>query len=112
MRLLLDEMLWPGVARELRRRGLDALAVAERPDLRGLPDAEVLGRAVAEGRAIVTGDVRDYRVLVADNAVEHFGLVLVPSRLARTHAASGALADALERIATEHDDLRDREIWL
>ncbi len=49
MKLLLDEM-WPlAIAVELRRRGHDVTAVAERLDLRGQPDEVIFATARADG---------------------------------------------------------------
>ena len=65
MRILVDEMWPPAVAAALRERGHDAVAVAERPDLRGLPDEVIFAEALAESRAIVTENVVDYRPLAS-----------------------------------------------
>ena len=51
MRLLLDEMLTPAIARELRARGHDVEAVAGHPDREALSDPEVMAVARAEHRA-------------------------------------------------------------
>ena len=48
-RLLLDEMLSPRVAEELRRAGADARAISESPALRGTSDAELLELCAAQG---------------------------------------------------------------
>lgn len=62
MKLLLDEMISPRIARELRREGLDVVAVkADRPELEALADREVLRHAAAEGRALVSNDVLDFQ---------------------------------------------------
>jgi predicted nuclease of predicted toxin-antitoxin system len=47
VRLLLDEMLSPAIARELRDRGHDAEAVAGHPDREALSDPDVLALARA-----------------------------------------------------------------
>lgn len=52
LKLLLDEMLDPEIAVQLRRRGYDVVAVAEREDLRGLLDPEVFEVARREGRCL------------------------------------------------------------
>lgn len=65
MRLLLDEMWPPAVAIALRERGHDVVAVAERPELRGRPDEVIFSEAQAQGRAIVTENVVDYRPLAS-----------------------------------------------
>jgi len=83
LRLLLDEMYPPSIALELRRGGHDVGAVTERADQRGLPDAELFAVAQAEGRAVVTENVRDYAPLADAHdgrSEQHFGLVLVPAQ--------------------------------
>ena len=66
MKLLLDEMWAPAIAEALRDRGHEVVAVAERGDLRGLPDEAIFDAALAEGWVIVTENVVDYRPLAAD----------------------------------------------
>lgn len=66
MRLLLDEMLSSAIARELRERGYDVLAIADHPGWVALSDPEVMALARTERRAVVTNNLRDYRTLHAD----------------------------------------------
>jgi predicted nuclease of predicted toxin-antitoxin system len=61
VKLLLDEMLSPAIARELRQRGHDAESVAGHPDREAQSDPEVLAPAKTEHRAIVTNNLRDFR---------------------------------------------------
>lgn len=69
LRLLLNEMWSADIARQLRRRGLDAVAATELPRrYRGIPDDEVFRRAQVDGRTIVTDNVGDFSRLVADAA--------------------------------------------
>ena len=63
MKLLLDEMHAPSVSAHLRGRGHDAVAVKDCPDLIGLPDEDLLRAATADGRAVVTENVKDFAVL-------------------------------------------------
>ena len=83
MRVLLDEMLGPAIADALREIGVDVLAICEEPQLRGLPDAEVLALAAAESRVVVTENILDFRRLetewVADGRT-HSGILYVHSR--------------------------------
>lgn len=65
-RLLLDDMLSPVIAERLQVAGVDAVAVAARPDLRGRPDEEVLAAAAAERRVLVTRNVGDFTRLDAE----------------------------------------------
>lgn len=63
MKLLLDEMLAPDIARELRERGHDVETVAGHPDWASLSGSQLLTVARTERRAIVTNNLRDYRPL-------------------------------------------------
>lgn len=56
------------IARQLRARGNDTVSIHDMDYrwLEGLPDQEVFRIAVAEGRAIVTENVPDFRRLEAD----------------------------------------------
>ena len=88
MRLLLDEMLSPTIARELRERGYDVLAVAEHPGWAALSEPEVLAVARTERTAVVTNNLRDYRPLHSDAITPggpgHFGMVFMPGSYRRT----------------------------
>lgn len=69
MKLLLNEMWSAVIARQLRRRGIDAIAATEAPTrYRGVPDHEVFARARDDGRVIVTDNVPDFAALVAEAA--------------------------------------------
>jgi predicted nuclease of predicted toxin-antitoxin system len=54
MRFLANENIAPTVIRKLRESGHDILSAKE--SMRGCGDADVLARAVAEGRVLVTFD--------------------------------------------------------
>lgn len=116
MRALLDEHLAPAIAALLRQRGHDVQAVAERPDVAGREDAEVFRIATAEGRAVVTNNVKDFRPLAARALAEgreHPGLVLLPSSRSRTRAAVPALTDAIEVVLRDHPDgLPSTDRWV
>ena len=76
-------MLPPSVAAELRGRGRDVAAVAERAELRSISDEEALAVARREGRAIVTANIKDFRRLAAAEAAAGRPfppLILLPSR--------------------------------
>jgi predicted nuclease of predicted toxin-antitoxin system len=118
VRLLLDEHLSPTVARILRSRGHDVVAVAERADLRTLGDRLIFAGAVRERRAVVTVDFRGFRAMSRETSLRgspSFGLILVPrGRSSRL----GALVEALDQLLRElpgDDDLvrrRGGEVWL
>jgi predicted nuclease of predicted toxin-antitoxin system len=64
-RFLIDENLSPLLARHLRTAlGFDAMHVQEL-GLRGASDADILARAITEGRIIVTSNADDFRRLGA-----------------------------------------------
>ena len=116
MRLLLDEMISPRVARELRGKGFDAQAIkADRPDLEAVADREILRRCAAERRVIVTNDVLDFQLIhnqLAAAGEEHYGIVFTDDASMPRNRASiplwvKTLATLLEQ--NEPDDaLRNR----
>jgi predicted nuclease of predicted toxin-antitoxin system len=74
LKLLLDEMYPSFIAVELRARGHDALSVHEAPG-RGTPDDELFEHARSDGRAIVTENIRDYRLVVERRTTRQTGFV-------------------------------------
>lgn len=119
MKLLLDEMLSPSIARQLRDRGYDVLAVKEHPDWQALPDTDVINLARREHRAVVTDNLRDYRPLhheaITPGGPGHFGMVFVPGGYRRTAADVGRIVKALEAKLAQYPgerDLADGEAWL
>ena len=93
------------------------MAVAERVELRSKPDEIVFGVAQAEERAIVTENVRDYRVLAAHHLARgaiHHGLVFTTNRTFPRHSPSptGRLIIALDHLLSATPDGRNREFWL
>ncbi|HZR53116.1 MAG TPA: DUF5615 family PIN-like protein [Streptosporangiaceae bacterium] len=118
MRLLLDEMLSPAIARELREHGHDVLAIAD-SERAALSDPEVMSLARTERRAVVTNNLRDYRPLHADAVTPggpgHFGMIFMPSNYRRTRADIGRIISALEAKLKEYpgdEDLANGECWL
>lgn len=110
MRLLLDEMIGPRVAQELRNRGLDVVAVAERTDLRALPDEAVLDVARDEGRTVITRNIGDFARLHLQSLTEgrpHAGIVMVTGQtFPQNRSFVGALVKALASAA--HDSTLPR----
>jgi predicted nuclease of predicted toxin-antitoxin system len=106
VRLLLDEMFSPSIARELRRRGHDVVAVKERADLIGASDRELARRMSAESRAIVTSDVDDFGELATRFAASgevHYGMLFTSDRtLPRTRAGIPAIVELLDALLDEH----------
>jgi predicted nuclease of predicted toxin-antitoxin system len=118
VKLLLDEHLRPPIARLLRDRGHDAVAVLERPDLVGMLDDHVWKVTSAEGRTVVTENSRDFVPAArATNAAgsAHPGLVLIsPRTVLRSRDATGFLVEALHRLAVTYpgDSFSDRVTWV
>jgi predicted nuclease of predicted toxin-antitoxin system len=68
MKLLLDEMFGPTIAEQLRGRGHDVASVhdPEYRTLEGAPDDQIWAVAIADDRALVSENVRDFRRIEAD----------------------------------------------
>jgi predicted nuclease of predicted toxin-antitoxin system len=103
VRLLLDEMNSWRIAAELRSRGFDVLAVKrDRVELEQRQDPTVLQAAAAERRAVVTNNVRDYR-LAHERALArgemHYGVIYTyDDALPRTRAAIPLWIATLEQL--------------
>ena len=82
-RLLLDEMFSDDIAQQLGAKGYDVVCVVGDTALTGLPDDRVLAYATAEGRALVTANIKDFMPIDARyraaNRV-HAGLIMVSSK--------------------------------
>jgi Domain of unknown function (DUF5615) len=101
LKLLLDEHLSPEIARQLRERGHDAIAVAEHADLRGRPDRVHFASLPEQQRVIVTRDLADFRPLLADSlrrGTPTYGLVCVPARFPLNRDGIGRLVAALDAL--------------
>jgi predicted nuclease of predicted toxin-antitoxin system len=119
VRLLLDEMLSPAIARELQARGYDVQAVAGHPQREALPDPEVLALARAERRAVVTNNVRDFRPLhveaVMPGGPGHYGMIFMSGNYRRTKSDVGRIIAALEVKLIQYPEdeaLANAEEWL
>lgn len=102
LRFLLDEH-YPGwLADDLQADGLDAVALtADRPDLRGVDDTEVLRAAVSEHRVVVTEDVRTFGAAAAQ-IPEHAGMVFCHHRrFPRTRPGLQVLRTALVALSLD-----------
>jgi Domain of unknown function (DUF5615) len=119
VKLLLDEMLSPTIARQLRLKGHDVEAVAENPDRHALPDAEVMELARREGRAIVTSNLRDFRPLhyeaITPGGAGHHGMIFIPGNYRLSRDNIGAITTALEDLLRRYpgdEDMAGGEAWL
>ena len=116
MRLLLDEMISPRIARELREAGYDVQAIKrDRNDLLGSSDLKLVRRMATERRTIVTNDVDDFttiheRLLAAGQ--EHHGMIFTDdAAMPRTKAAVPKWVQTLSELLAAHtaeDSLRNR----
>lgn len=116
MKLLLDEMISPRIARELSSHGHDVQAITgDRSELKATPDIEIVQRLHGERRAIVTNNVRDFqpihRRLIAHRE-EHSGMVFTwDGSLPRNRAAIPRWVEALDELLKAHreaDALRNQ----
>jgi predicted nuclease of predicted toxin-antitoxin system len=114
LKLLLNEMYPRLIAAELRRRGHDANSVHDRPGS-GATDDAVFAHARAEGRAIVTENIRDYRPLARathDAGEAHSGLILTTAKRWPRHDP-GTLITALDDLLTSNPhEIENTEHWL
>ena len=83
MRFLVDECTGPGVARWLSQQGHDVFSVYD--EAPGIADAEVIRRALAENRILVTND-KDFGEKVFRERHPHRGVVFL--RLSNERSAN------------------------
>jgi predicted nuclease of predicted toxin-antitoxin system len=119
VKLLLDEMLSPAIARELSARGHDVQAVAGHQGWEALPDPEILALARTERRVIITNNVRDFRPLhveaVMPGGPGHPGMIFMSGNFKRTKNDVGRIIAALEAKMAQYPgdkDLANAEDWL
>jgi predicted nuclease of predicted toxin-antitoxin system len=116
VRLLLDEMISPRVARELRERGYDVQAVKkDRPDLVSRSDRELIRAMAVERRAIVTNDIADFQTIhdqLLAAGEEHAGMLFtLDAIMPRTKSTIPSWVEALAELLAHHTDddaLRNR----
>jgi len=119
VRLLLDEMLSPAIAGELRAHGHDVEAIKEHAEWWAYDDPQVLDLARRERRVIVTDNLVDMRPLhyeaIAPGGSGDYGMLFIPGGYRRRRADTGrivtALAEKLDAYPDERD-LADGEDWL
>jgi Domain of unknown function (DUF5615) len=116
MRILLDAHIsGRTVGKSLVEGGYDVRALDPDPDLEGLSDPEVLQLGAAEGRVLVTANIRDFEPLLREWAGEgrsNAGVILVPSSV--KNEAFGVLSSGLEETLadTDQEEWIDRVVWL
>ncbi len=107
MKLLLDEMISFRVASRLRDRGHDVVAIKrDRPELEQRADAELVRDMAAELRAVVTTNVRDFRVVheqMLAGGEDHYGIVFTfDDTLPRNKASSSLWVRTLDAFLRTH----------
>jgi hypothetical protein len=119
VRLLLDEMLSPAIARELRAQGHDVQAIKEHPEWHAYDDPQVVDLARRERRVIVTDNLVDMHPLhyeaIAPGGPGDYGMVFIPGGYSRRRADTGRIVTALAGKLQERpgeDDLANAEDWL
>jgi hypothetical protein len=116
MRLLLDaHVSGRTVGKALIEGGHDVRALDSEIELEGLPDPQVLALAAAEGRVLVTANIRDFEPLLREWAGatrSHAGVILVPPSV--RNQAFGVLISGVEETlaGTGQEDWIDRVEWL
>lgn len=97
--LLLDEMFSDAIAQQLRAQGHDVVSVVANQALVALPDDQILAYAVAEGRALVTANIKDFTPLdrqYRGAGRDHAGLILVSTKtFPQNRGFSNAITAAL-----------------
>ena len=89
------------VGKALVEVGQDMRALDSEPELEGLSDPEVLELAAAEGRILVTANIRDFEPILRGWGGEgrsHAGVILVPSSV-RNEAFGVLISGVKETIA-------------
>jgi predicted nuclease of predicted toxin-antitoxin system len=116
MRILLDAHIsGRTVGKVLIEGGHDVRSLDSEPELEGLSDPEVLEMAAAEGRVLVTANIRDFAPLLRQWAGEsrsHAGVILVPSSV--RNEAFGVLISGVEETLADigQEEWVDRVEWI
>ena len=112
--LLLDEHFPPALAELMRESGFDVVGVVEDPAMRGACDEEIYRIAAAQGRRVVTENVRDFRPLLVA-AIGNGGPVaslLLTTAKRHPRSAIGPLSAALMDWLRRVDPPKQNEEWL
>jgi hypothetical protein len=109
VKLVLDEMWSPAIAEQLRVRGRDVIA-AQEPEHHqrygGISDELFVDHAHADGRAIVTDNIDDFEMIIADRerkGVDHAGVIFCARRQfdRSDQRIIGRMVEALDRFDTQ-----------
>lgn len=110
-------MFSAAIAASLRQHGHDVLAITERADIRGQADDAVFRIAQIEGRALVTENAADLRVIAhayLSRGDQHAGLILTTDRRYPRHEprTTGRLVRALHELLERDLSIASSEYWL
>jgi Domain of unknown function (DUF5615) len=112
--LLLDEMFSDTIAQQLRAKNHDVQAVVADPSLASLPDDQILSRAAATGRALVTANIKDFMPLDARYRAAgqaHTGLIFVSAKtFPQNRSFTSAIIGALAALLDEHEQIEASQI--
>jgi predicted nuclease of predicted toxin-antitoxin system len=116
VRLVLDEMISYRVASQLRSLGHDVVAIKrDRPELEQRADAELVRDLASEGQAIVTANVRDFRIVherMLARSEDHYGIIFTfDDTLPRSKSSITLWVQTLDAFLRAHapdDALRNR----
>jgi predicted nuclease of predicted toxin-antitoxin system len=116
MRILLDAHIsGRTVGKALIEDGHDVRALDSEVELEGFSDPEILKLAAAEGRVLVTANIRDFEPILREWAGEsrsHAGVILVPASV--RNEAFGVLISGVEKTLadTGQEEWVDRVEWI
>jgi hypothetical protein len=112
--LLLDEMFSDTIGQQLRAKGHDVQAVVADPSLASLPDDQILSRAAATGRALVTANIKDFMPLDAwyrAAGQAHAGLILVSAKtFPQNRSYTSAVTSALAALLDEYEQIEASQV--
>jgi hypothetical protein len=115
LKLLFDGMMQRSVAEQLRALGHDAVAVAERPELRNIADSDLFARARAEHRTVVTYNRDDFLEIGRDHDAQgrpHHGIVIVGPHRFPEGRSTAKLVKALDTLIRAGEPYPSFTIWL
>jgi hypothetical protein len=102
------------IAQQLCAKGHDVQAVVADPSLASLPDDQILARAVAAGRALVTANIKDFMPLGARYRAAgqtHAGLILVSAKtFPQNRSFTSAVISALSAFLDEREQIEASRI--
>lgn len=115
MRIILDAHIsGVRVGTALEGMGDNVRAVDQEQDLERLPDEILFGLAVAEGRVLVTHNVKDFSRLLKERPPErsHPGLILIPRSVKLNDF--GTMISGIQRMLSDlsQEDWIDRVEWI